>query len=91
MKSEDKLREFTEALVQEGCDREKVGDLEARLIEDINRLRRQRDRSISDMQAASLLPMGVVIVMERQGCSRSTAYRRAKRVSLKNSRATPTG
>lgn len=91
-KAEEKMREFTEALAQEGCDRDKVGDLEARLIEDINRLRRQRDKAIQDMQAAELLPEGAQVVVIRQGCHRSTAYRRANRASrLKIVARQPTG
>lgn len=92
MKAEDKLRELTEALAEEGCDRDKAGDLEARIIMDINRLRRQRDQAIRDMQAASLLPEGAQVVVIRQGCHRSTAYRRAQRASrLKIVARQPTG
>lgn len=45
-KAEEKLRELVEALAEEGCDTNKTGQLEARLIGDINRLRRE----VSDEQ-----------------------------------------
>lgn len=62
--------------------------LQIELGEALGRFRRRREQEITDRQAADLLPKGVVLVMQRQGCSRSTAYRRASRVSLKKSRAT---
>lgn len=58
--------------------------------EALGRFRRRRQLEIDAQQAADLLPRGVVAVMERQGCHRSTAYRRALRVARKNSRATYT-
>lgn len=54
----------------------------------VGRFRKRRELDIASRQAADLLPRGVVVVMERQGCSRATAYRRASRLA-KNSRATP--
>lgn len=62
--------------------------LQLELGDALGRFRRRRDQQVTDMQAAELLPRGVVVVMERQGCHRSTAYRRALRVAQKNSRAT---
>lgn len=79
MKAEDKLRELVEALAEEGCDRERVMDWEARQIEEINRLRRYRDNSIRDMQAAELLPLGPVIAAERLGVAVSTVYKMTHR------------
>lgn len=43
MRTEDKLREFIESLAEEGCDHDETVELEARLIGDINRLRRGRE------------------------------------------------
>lgn len=63
--------------------------LELELGEALGRFRRRRQFDIDAQQAADLLPRGVVAVMERQGCSRATAYRRAGRVLRKQSRATP--
>lgn len=41
MKAEDKLREMAEALAEEGCDPIEVGELEAKLIEEIHRMRKE--------------------------------------------------
>jgi hypothetical protein len=87
MKPEDKLRELAEALEQEGCDREKVGDLEVLVIEQINRIRRQRDNAIRDMQAAELLPLGRMVAAERLGVAPSTVYKMTHR--FRRARSTP--
>jgi hypothetical protein len=46
------------------------------------RAQREKEREISDMEAARLLPLGAEVVVQMQGCHRSTAYRRAERARL---------
>ena len=46
------------------------------------RAQREKEREIADMEAARLLPLGADVVVEMQGCHRSTAYRRAERARL---------
>lgn len=92
MSSESKLQEWMEALAGEGIDREALCNLEAELIGKVGRLRVLRDRAIRDMEAARLLPLGAEVVTVRQGCHRSTAYRRASRakeVARHSHNATP--
>jgi hypothetical protein len=79
MKPEDKLRELSEALAEEGCDRAKIQEWEAERIVEINKLRKQRDRDIRDMQIAQLIPEGPDAVIERFGGARRTAFWRASR------------
>lgn len=43
------------------------------------RMERETNRAITDAQAAKLLPDGPSVVVQMQGCHRSTAYRRASR------------
>jgi hypothetical protein len=45
----------------------------------VGRFRRRRERAILDMEAARLLPLGAMIVAERQGCCRATVYNRVHR------------
>ena len=88
MSTEQKLVEFIESLAAEGVDRDALGDLHAEVIGRINRLRRDRDRAIRDMEAAKLLPShGPDAVAARLGvCRRSVYYMagRAKRGSASN-------
>jgi hypothetical protein len=76
--SDDLLRQLIEALAAEGCSTG-LGDYEVESITRIGRMRIARDRAIQDMEAARLLPLGAMVVAERQGCCRATAYNRAKR------------
>jgi hypothetical protein len=54
----------------------------------VGKIRARKERAVRDRQAAELLPLGAEVVAIRQGCHRSTVYRRALRVAQKNSRAT---
>lgn len=66
------------------CDamREQYGagaEFELSLGELVGRYRRAYDQRQRDAEAARLLPLGVAVVKERQGCHKSTVYRRASR------------
>lgn len=76
MSSESRLHDWMDALAAEGIDPNALGDLEAELIGRIGRMRKQRDRDIQAQEAAALLPLGASVVVARQGCHRSTVYRR---------------
>ena len=52
---------------------------QAELGEVIGRLRARQDRAIRDMEAANLLPRGAEVACIRQGCHKSTLYRRVSR------------
>ena len=45
----------------------------------VGRLRARQDRAIRDMEAAQLLPLGADVACTRQGCHKSTLYRRVSR------------
>ena len=47
--------------------------------ETVGRLRARQDRAIRDMEAAELLPLGAETACSRQGCHKSTLYRRVSR------------
>ena len=80
MSTEQKLVEFMESLASEGVDRDALGDLEADLIGRINRLRKDRDRAIRDMEAAKLLPThGPDAAASRLGVCRRSVYYMADR------------
>jgi len=48
----------------------------------VGRFRRAHDRAMLDAEAARLLPLGVAVVKERQGCHKSTVYRRVSRSKI---------
>lgn len=75
-KTDDLVRQLVESLHRDGCE---TLDFEAELITQIGRLRIRRDQCIRDVEAARLIPLGAEVVVQRQGCHRSTAYRRASR------------
>ena len=79
MSTEQKLVEFMESLASEGMDRDALGDLEADLIGRINRLRKDRDRAIRDMEAAALLHEGWRGIADRYGVCKATVYKMAER------------
>jgi hypothetical protein len=70
-----------EALAAEGIDRRTLEDYEADQLTRIGRMRGVRDRAIRDMEAARLLPLGLAVVMEIQGCCKATVYNRNKRAT----------
>jgi hypothetical protein len=76
--SDELLRQLIDALVAEGCSAG-LEDFEVESITRIGRMRIARDRAIRDREAAMLLPLGAMVVAERQGCCRATAYNRAAR------------
>ena len=48
----------------------------------IARYRRAHDARMLDAEAARLLPLGVAVVTARQGCHKSTVYRRVSRSKI---------
>lgn len=56
-----------------------VEDFHAELRGRLCRMARKHEQDVRDMEAAKLLPHGVAVVTEVQGCHRSTAYRRVSR------------
>ena len=87
MSTEQKLVEFMEALASEGLDRYAIGDIEADLIGKINRLRKDRDRAIRDMEASRLLPThGPDAAAERLGVCRRSVYYMADRARKESAR-----
>lgn len=85
--SDDYLKLYMESLAAEGLDRHALGDVEAEVIGRVGRLRIKRDRAIREREAASLLPYGAEVVMQRQECCRATVYNRARRGRLSKSLA----
>jgi hypothetical protein len=65
-------------------------EFELELGELISKYRRQFHRRQQCLEAARLLPHGAEAIAERQGCHRSTGYRRARRaiVAMLSQRAT---
>ena len=47
----------------------------------VGRYRVAHERRMRDAQAAELLPLGAEVVVQRQGCHRSTVYRRVSRAN----------
>jgi len=87
MSTEQKLVEFIESLASEGVDRDALGDFEADLIGRINRMRRERDRAIRDMEAAKLLPThGPDAAARRLGVCRRSVYYMAERARKESAR-----
>ena len=79
MKSHELLVELCRAMRDEYG----AGDeFELDLGELVGRFRRKHDRAMLDAEAARLLPLGAVVVAERQECHRVTAYRRAARAKI---------
>lgn len=56
-----------------------IDDFRAEVIGRLSRISRRHEQDVRDMEAARLLPHGVSVVVEAQGCHRSTAYRRVSR------------
>ena len=77
--SDDYLKLYMESLAAEGLDTERLGDMEAEVIERVCRMRKCRDRLIRDMEAADLLKLGRVTACERLGVKPSTVYKMAHR------------
>lgn len=87
MSTEQRLVEFMESLASEGLDRDALGDIEADLIGKINRLRKDRDRAIRDMEAAKLLPSyGPDAAAARLGVCRRSIYYMADRARKESAR-----
>jgi len=57
-------------------------EFELALGELVGRYRRAHDARMRDAEAAALLPLGVAVVKERQGCHKSTVYRRVSRSKI---------
>lgn len=90
-KADEKMIEWLEALAGEGVDRRALGDIEADLIGKINRLRRDRDRAIRDLEAAKLLPSyGPDAVAARLGVCRRSVYYMADRARKESARGSGT-
>ena len=74
--SDELLIKLIETLAAEGC---VTGDIEAKWIGDMGRLRIARDRAIRDMEAASLLHLGPEVLVERFGVKLRAVYYMAER------------
>lgn len=89
--SDRKLIEWMEALASEGLDRDALGDLEAELLGKVGRLRKDRDRTIRDMEAARLLPThGPDAAATRLGVCRRSVYYMADRARKESAKPAET-
>ena len=57
----------------------RVDDFHGDLITMLSRMERRHQKDMTDIEAAKLLPHGIDVAVEKQGCHRSTIYRRASR------------
>lgn len=76
--TDEAMRALCEAM-REGCG---AGvEFELSLGELVGRYRVAHERRMRDAQAAQLIPLGADVVVQRQGCHRSTVYRRVSRAN----------
>lgn len=61
--------------------RQRTDDFRAEVIGRLGRIERKHQQDVRDMEAARLLPLGVVVVTENQQCHRATVYRRVSRAN----------